>query len=141
MPRDLDPAIGKLDGCFLYDIDDLEAVVAETLELRRAEGARAEELVAEEAERFKSWRASLEVVPAITSLRARAEEIRSSELAKVDRRMSEDALRTLESVTTQILNKLLHLPTIRMKEAAVTADGAEYADAVRYLFGLEEEAR
>jgi len=141
VPRDLDPAIGKLDGCFLYDIDDLEAVVAETLELRRAEGARAEELVAEEAERFKSWRASLEVVPAITSLRARAEEIRSSELAKVDRRMSEDALRTLESVTTQILNKLLHLPTIRMKEAAVTADGAEYADAVRYLFGLEEEAR
>jgi glutamyl-tRNA reductase len=141
VPRDLDPAIGKLDGCFLYDIDDLEAVVAETLELRRAEGARAEQFVVEEAERFKSWRASLEVVPAIASLRARAEEIRSSELAKVDRRMSEDALRTLESVTAQILNKLLHLPTIRMKEAAVTADGAEYADAVRYLFGLEEEAR
>jgi glutamyl-tRNA reductase len=141
VPRDLDPAIAKLDGCFLYDIDDLEAVVAETLELRRAEGARAEQLVAEEAERFKSWRASLEVVPAIASLRARAEEIRSSELAKVDRRMSEEALRTLESVTTQILNKLLHLPTIRMKEAAVTADGAEYADAVRYLFGLEEETR
>jgi glutamyl-tRNA reductase len=141
VPRDLDPAIGKLDGCFLYDIDDLEAVVAETLELRRAEGARAEQLVSEEAERFKSWRASLEVVPAIASLRARAEEIRSSELAKVDRRMSEEALRTLESVTAQILNKLLHLPTIRMKEAAVTADGAEYADAVRYLFGLEEETR
>src|SRR3954471_8701885 len=141
VPRDLDPAIGRLGGCFLYDIDDLEAVVAETLELRRAEGARAEQFVVEEAERFKSWRASLEVVPAIASLRARAEEIRSSELAKVDRRMSEDALRTLESVTAQILNKLLHLPTIRMKEAAVTADGAEYADAVRYLFGLEEEAR
>ena len=141
VPRDLDPAIGKLDGCFLYDIDDLEAVVAETLELRRAEGARAEQLVSEEAERFKSWRATLEVVPAIASLRARAEEIRSSELAKVDRRMSEEALRTLESVTAQILNKLLHLPTIRMKEAAVTADGAEYADAVRYLFGLEEETR
>jgi glutamyl-tRNA reductase len=139
VPRDLDPAIGKLDGCFLYDIDDLEAVVAETLELRRAEALRAEQLVAEEAERFRSWRASLDVVPAIASLRARAEEIRTTELAKVDRRMSDDALRTLESVTSQILNKLLHLPTIRMKEAAVTADGAEYADAVRYLFGLEEE--
>jgi glutamyl-tRNA reductase len=139
VPRDLDPAIAKLDGCFLYDIDDLEAVVAETLELRRSEGARAEQIVAEEAERFRSWRASLEVVPAIASLRAHAEEIRSSELAKVDRRISDDALRTLESVTAQILNKLLHLPTIRMKEAAVTADGAEYADAVRYLFGLEEE--
>jgi glutamyl-tRNA reductase len=139
VPRDLDPAIAKLDGCFLYDIDDLEAVVSETLELRRSEGARAEQIVAEEAERFRLWRASLEVVPAIASLRARAEEIRSTELAKVDRRMSEDARRTLDSVTSQILNKLLHLPTIRMKEAAVTADGAEYADAVRYLFGLEEE--
>ncbi|NUR77232.1 MAG: glutamyl-tRNA reductase [Thermoleophilia bacterium] len=139
VPRDVDPAIAKLDGCFLYDIDDLEAVVAETLALRRTEAERAEQLVAEEAERFRTWRASLDVVPAIASLRAHAEEIRASELAKVDRRMSDDALRTLESVTSQILNKLLHLPTIRMKEAAVTADGAEYADAVRYLFGLEEE--
>jgi glutamyl-tRNA reductase len=141
VPRDLDSAIARLDGCFLYDIDDLEAVVAETLSGRRSEAARAEQLVAEEAERFRSWRASLDVVPAIASLRARAEEIRSAELAKVDARMSDDERRTLESVTSQILNKLLHLPTIRMKEAAVSADGAAYADAVRHLFGLEEEKK
>ena len=139
VPRDLDPAIHELDGCFLYDIDDLEAVVAETLAGRRAEAERGEELVAEEAERFRSWRASLDVVPAIASLRARAEEIRSAELAKVDGRVTDDERRTLESVTSQILNKLLHLPTVRMKEAAVGADGAAYADAVRHLFGLEEE--
>jgi glutamyl-tRNA reductase len=141
VPRDLDSAIAKLDGCFLYDIDDLEAVVAETLSGRRSEAARAEQLVAEEAERFRSWRASLDVVPAIASLRARAEEIRTAELAKVDGRMSDDERRTLESVTSQIVNKLLHLPTIRMKEAAVSADGATYADAVRHLFGLEEEPK
>jgi glutamyl-tRNA reductase len=141
VPRDLDSAIAKLDGCFLYDIDDLEAVVAETLSGRRSEAARAEQLVAEETERFRSWRASLDVVPAILSLRARAEEIRSAELAKVERRMSDDERRTLESVTSQILNKLLHLPTIRMKEAAVNADGAAYADAVRHLFGLDEEKK
>jgi glutamyl-tRNA reductase len=141
VPRDLDSAIAKLDGCFLYDIDDLEAVVAETLSGRRSEAARAEQLVAEEAARFRSWRASLDVVPAIASLRARAEEIRSAELAKVDGRMSDAERRTLESVTSQILNKLLHLPTIRMKEAAVSADGAAYADAVRHLFGLEEERK
>jgi glutamyl-tRNA reductase len=141
VPRDLDSAIAKLDGCFLYDIDDLEAVVAETLAGRRSEAARAEQLVAEETERFRSWRASLDVVPAIASLRARAEEIRSAELAKVDGRMSADERRTLESVTSQIVNKLLHLPTIRMKEAAVSADGAAYADAVRHLFGLEEEKK
>jgi glutamyl-tRNA reductase len=141
VPRDLDGAIASLDGCFLYDIDDLEAVVAETLAGRRAEAARAEQLVAEEAARFRSWRASLDVVPAIASLRARAEEIRSAELAKVDGRVSDAERRTLESVTAQILNKLLHLPTVRMKEAAVTAEGSAYADAVRHLFGLEDERR
>jgi glutamyl-tRNA reductase len=139
VPRDLDSDIASLDGCFLYDIDDLEAVVAETLQGRRAEAERAEQLVAEEAVRFRSWRASLDVVPAIASLRARAEEIRSAELAKVDGRVSDAERRTLESVTAQILNKLLHLPTVRMKEAAVSADGAAYADAVRHLFGLEDE--
>ena len=137
VPRDLDPAIQQLDGCFLYDIDDLEAVVAETLSGRRAEAARAEQLVAEEAERFRSWRASLDVVPTLASLRAHAEEIRASELAKV--RVSDDERRTLDSVTQQILNKLLHLPTVRMKEAAAGAHGATYADAVRHLFGLDDE--
>jgi glutamyl-tRNA reductase len=139
VPRDLDPAIHALDGCFLYDIDDLEAVVAETLAGRRAEAERAEQLVAEEVERFRSWHASLDVVPAIASLRARAEEIRSAELAKLRGRLSEDERRTVESVTAQILNKLLHLPTVRMKEAAVSADGAAYVDVVRDLFGLEDE--
>jgi glutamyl-tRNA reductase len=139
VPRDLDSEIARLDGCFLYDIDDLEAVVSETLAGRRAEAEQAEQFVDEETEKFRSWRASLDVVPAIASLRARAEEIRSAELAKVNGRVSDDERRTLESVTSQILNKLLHLPTVRMKEAAVSADGAAYADAVRHLFGLEEE--
>jgi glutamyl-tRNA reductase len=138
VPRDVDPAVGELDGCYLYDIDDLEAVVAETLAGRRAEAERAEQLVALEAERFKEWRASLEVVPAIASLRAHADEIRSAELAKLSG-LPDDARRAVESVTAQVLNKLLHLPTVRMKEAAAGPEGAHYADAVRYLFGLDEK--
>jgi glutamyl-tRNA reductase len=138
VPRDLDPAINELEGCYLYDIDDLEAVVAETLSGRRAEAERAEELVAEEAERFAAWRASLDVVPAIASLRERAEQIRRSELARVDGRLSERERRTVDSVTQQILNKLLHLPTVRMKEAAAGANGTSYADALRHLFGLDD---
>ena len=128
----------ELDGCYLYDIDDLEAVVAETLAGRRQEAASAEKLVVEEAARFREWQASLEVVPAITSLRARAEEIRAAELAKLGD-LPDDERRTIESVTAQILNKLLHMPTVRMKEAALAADGAAYAEAVRHLFGLEEK--
>ena len=138
VPRDLDPAINDLDGCYLYDIDDLEAVVAETLSGRRAEAVRAEELVAEEADRFAAWRASLDVVPAIASLREYAEQIRRNELARVDGRLSERERRTVDSVTQQILNKLLHVPTVRMKEAAAGANGTSYADALRHLFGLDD---
>jgi glutamyl-tRNA reductase len=142
VPRDLDPAINELDGCYLYDIDDLEAVVAESLGARRREAATAERIVAEEAEQFRTWQASLDVVPAIASLRARAEEIRQGELAKAEARLgdlSDAERRAVESVTAQIVNKLLHLPTIRMTEAAAAADGVVYADAVRHLFGLEDE--
>jgi glutamyl-tRNA reductase len=137
VPRDLDPSIHELDGCYLYDIDDVQAVVAETLAGRRREAERAEAIVAGEAERFREWQASLDVVPAIASLRARAEEIRSTELDRA--KLTESERRAAESVTTAVLNKLLHLPTIRMKEAAAAADGVIYADAVRHLFGLEDE--
>jgi len=137
VPRDLDPAIHELDGCYLYDIDDLEAVVAETLAGRRSEAERAESIVAEEADRFREWQASLDVVPAIASLRARADEIRAAELRRA--KLSDSERRAAESVTAAVLNKLLHLPTIRMKEAAAAADGVIYADAVRHLFGLEDE--
>jgi glutamyl-tRNA reductase len=137
VPRDLDPAIHELDGCYLYDIDDLEAVVAETLVGRRREAERAESIVAAEANRFRDWHASLEVVPAITSLRAHAEEIRAAELQRA--KLNDAERRAAESVTAAVLNKLLHLPTIRMKQAAAAADGVLYADAVRHLFGLEDE--
>ncbi len=137
VPRDLDPAIHELDGCYLYDIDDLEAVVAETLAGRRREAERAEGIVADEADRFREWQASLDVVPAIASLRARAEEIRAAELDRA--KLSGAERRAAESVTAAVLNKLLHLPTIRMKQAAAAADGVIYADAVRHLFGLEDE--
>jgi glutamyl-tRNA reductase len=137
VPRDLDPTIHELDGCYLYDIDDLEAVVAETLAGRSREAKRAETIVAAEADRFRVWQASLNVVPAIASLRARAEEIRAAELDRA--KLNDAERRAADSVTAAVLNKLLHLPTIRMKQAAAAADGVIYADAVRHLFGLEDE--
>jgi glutamyl-tRNA reductase len=144
VPRDLDPAIHELDGCYLYDIDDLEAIVAETLSGRRGEAEHAESIVAAEAEKFHEWQASLDIVPAIASLRARAEEIREQELAKAEgilERLDESQRRAVESITAQIVNKLLHMPTIRLKQAAAAADGVFYADAVRHLFGLGEDER
>ena len=142
VPRDLDPSIHQLDGCYLYDIDDLETIVADTLSGRRREAERAEAIVATEAAKFHEWHASLDVIPAIASLRARAEEIREAELRKADAllgRLDESQRRAVESITAQIVNKLLHLPTVRMKQAAAAADGVLYAEAVRHLFGLGED--
>jgi len=144
VPRDLDPAIHDLAGCYLYDIDDLEAIVAETLAGRRGETERAEAIVAAESEKFHEWQASLEIAPAIASLRARAEEIRAAELRKAEGllgRLDESQRNAVEAMTAQIVNKLLHLPTVRMKQAAAAADGVIYADAVRHLFGLGEDER
>jgi glutamyl-tRNA reductase len=138
VPRDVDPAVHNLSGCFLYDIDDLEAVVSETLAGRRVEAELAERLVAQETERFREWRASLDVVPAISLLRAHAESIRAAELAKLST-LPDDERQRIETVTAQILNKLLHEPTVRMKEAAAEGGGSSYAEAIRRLFGLEEQ--
>jgi glutamyl-tRNA reductase len=139
VPRDLDPAIDGLEGCYLYDIDDLETVVQDSLASRRREVAQAEAIVAAEAERFRDWQVSREVVPAIASLRAHAEEIRAAELERA-RGLSAREREAVESITARVLDKLLHLPTVRLKEAAAGADGAVYADAVRHLFGLGDDA-
>jgi glutamyl-tRNA reductase len=144
VPRDLDPSIHELDGCYLYDIDDLEAVVAETLTGRRREAQRAESIVASQADEFRKWQASLEVVPAIASLRARADEIREAELKRAESRLGQltDAQRqAVEAMASRIVDKLLHLPTVRMKQAAAAADGVIYAETVRHLFGLGEDER
>ena len=148
VPRDLEPAINDLPGCYLYDIDDLQRVVTESAEGRTEETNRAEAILADEAEQFRAWQRSRDVVPAITSLRELAETIRAQELARAEPRLgalSPRERRAVESLTTQIVNKLLHLPTVRLKEAAAAptgaVDGVHYAEAVRHLFGLVEEDR
>jgi glutamyl-tRNA reductase len=141
VPRDVDPAVAELEDCYLYDIDDLQAVVRESLSGRRREAERAEAIVEHEAERFRDWQASLRVVPAIASLRERAESIRSGELAKAEGRLeglSESERRTVESITTQIVNKLLHVPIVRLKQAAA-AEGSGYVEVAKDLFGLPDD--
>jgi glutamyl-tRNA reductase len=130
VPRDLDPAIGELDGCTLFDIDALgEGLVGREEDVREAEA-----IVAEEAARFAEWRRSRDAAEAIRDLRTRAEEIRSEELARAGSRLSDLSDRereTVETLTTQIVNKLLHAPTIRAKEAG--------SEPLRDLFALRDE--
>jgi glutamyl-tRNA reductase len=141
VPRDVEPGVAQLEDCYLYDVDDLQAVVRESLSGRRREAERAEAIVEREAARFRDWQASLQVVPAIASLRERAESIRSGELAKAEGRLeglSESERRTVESLTTQIVNKLLHVPIVRLKQAAAT-EGTGYVEVARDLFGLPDD--
>jgi glutamyl-tRNA reductase len=130
VPRDLDPAIGELEGCTLFDIDALgEGLVGREEEVREAEA-----IVADEAARFAEWRRSRDAADAIRDLRARAEEIRAEELARAGARLSELSPRereTVETLTTQIVNKLLHAPTVRAKETG--------SEPLRDLFALRDE--
>jgi glutamyl-tRNA reductase len=143
VPRDLDPAINDLDGCYLYDVDDLDRVVQESLAGRRGEAQRAEAIAEAEAEEFRAWQLSREVVPAIAQLRSRGEEIRRAELARARsrlERLSPSERRAVESLTAGIVAKLLHAPTVRLKEAAATPAGTAYAETVRELFGLPDDS-
>jgi glutamyl-tRNA reductase len=130
VPRDLDPAIGELEGCTLFDIDALgEGLVGREEDVREAEA-----IVAEEAARFAEWRRARDAAGAIRDLRRRAEEIRSEELARAGSRLADLSPRereTVETLTTQIVNKLLHAPTVRAKEAG--------SEPLRDLFALRDE--
>ena len=131
VPRDLDPAIAELEACTLYDIDALGGGL-----VGREEDVReAERIVAEEAASFADWHRSRVAAPAIAALRRRAEEIRAEELARAEPRLAELSDRerkAVETLTSQIVNKLLHAPTVRAKESG--------AAPLRELFALRDDA-
>jgi glutamyl-tRNA reductase len=131
VPRDLDPAIGELEGCTLFDIDALgDGLVGREEDVREAE-----QIVAEEAARFAEWHRSRVAAPAIAALRRHAEEIRAEELARAEPRLaelSERERKTVETLTAQIVNKLLHAPTVRAKETG--------SEPLRELFALRDDA-
>jgi glutamyl-tRNA reductase len=142
VPRDVDPGVGDLPGVVLHDIDALERVVMRNRAARANEAEQGEAIVAAEAERFRRWLAALDVVPAITGLRERAEAIRVAELARFEGRW--DALgprdrELVERLTRSIVRKLLHEPTVRLKDGAIDSDGRDLAAAVHALFDLPPE--
>ncbi len=137
VPRDIDPAVAEVEGASLHTIDDLESVVSRTISLRHGEAEQAREIVAAHSSAFRDWMAALEVVPAITSLRAHAERIRVTELERARLGDLSPAERArLDALTQRIVNKLLHRPTVRLKELAAEDESGPYAEAVTELFGL-----
>lgn len=122
VPRDVDPRVESLDGIFLYNIDDLSNVVAETLSARRQEAERAEAIVAEEVAGFDRWAEANQVTPTIVALRTRFREILAAELERSLhgklKHLGDSERTALERMLDAALNKLLHEPAIRLKRAA-----------------------
>jgi glutamyl-tRNA reductase len=137
VPRDVDPGVGQVFGVQLLDIDDLKAIGEESLQQRRAEVGKVRVIINDELDRFRFESLAREVAPLVSALRDRAEELRQAELDRaVDLEPDERAL--LDDVTRRLVNKLLHEPTVRLKDAAGSARGELYADALAALFALDE---
>jgi glutamyl-tRNA reductase len=139
MPRDIDPAVAELPGVELLDLDDVRAFVEAGLAERRREVVRVRSIIDEERERFTDSITAREVAPTISALRERAEALRVAELERQRRRLDglDPAQReAVEAVTRGVLAKLLHDPTVRLKDAAGTPKGERLSDALRELFDL-----
>ncbi|HEU0053512.1 MAG TPA: glutamyl-tRNA reductase, partial [Longimicrobium sp.] len=143
VPRDVEPAVGDLPNVFLYDIDDLQQVVEASLGRRQAELPAAEAIVAQGVDDFWAWYAGLAVVPTIRDLRERGEAVRRAEMERALRQLShlspEDQV-AIDALTRSLLNKILHAPTARLREAAGNGRGTGVLDTVRYLFELDAHA-
>jgi glutamyl-tRNA reductase len=143
VPRDVEPEVQTLDGVYAFDVDDIQRVINQNQAARSAAAARAEVLVAEEVARYIRQRVVREQVPVLAQLRARAEQIRRSELeramANLSDPLSPDQVKVIEAMTSAIVNKMLHQPTARLR--AVQAGESELADAAAELFGLDGAAR
>jgi glutamyl-tRNA reductase len=140
LPRDIDPACGELPGVTLVNVDDLEQEVRRNISFREGEADLGRAIVTAEAASFRAWLAAQDVIPAITSLRALAEEIRTGELDRMAGRwegLTAQDRERLDVLTRSMLNKLLHRPTVRLKELAAEGGEHGYAEAMSDLFGLE----
>jgi glutamyl-tRNA reductase len=144
LPRDVDPSVGELENVFLYNLDDLQAVVSANLERRRAELPTAEDLIAGEVGKYWEWVAGLAAVPVLTEMRSRMEALRQRELAETLRRLQhlpEAERAAIEELSRTLMNKFLHEPSVRLRAAAANGRGLGVVDTVRYLFGLERSAK
>jgi glutamyl-tRNA reductase len=141
LPRDVDPAVGALENVYLYDLDDLRQLVAATLDHRRVELPSAERVIEEEVESYWGWLAGLATVPVLTELRARMDDVRDREVRRLLQRLGHlprADREIIEHFSQGLMNKFMHEPSVRLRDAAANGRGLGIVDAVRYLFGLED---
>ena len=142
VPRDVDPEMNKLDGIFVYDIDDLQQVVASHISDRRVEADRAEAIVQLEVDKFLARLQTLDVVPTIVSLQEHLETVRQAEIDRVRGRLgtlTPEQEMAVEALSRGIINKIMHTPITTLKSAArESSESTTVIDLVRKLFNLRD---
>ena len=139
VPRNVEAAVNELDNVFCYDVDDLQFVVESNLRERQREAQHAEAIVHREVERFGERLKDLEVIPTIVSLREKVEAIRRAEVDKALSRLpqaDEETRRVLEALSEAIVNKLLHAPTVKLRDSSRAGHGRRWTEVISELFGL-----
>ena len=139
VPRDVEASAGDLEQVFLYNIDDLQAVVQENISRRSTEASDAEKIIAQEVVKFVGWLNSRGAVPTIVALRQRFEAVRQSELRRLEPKMASlppEARARVDEITRLIMEKLLISPTEQLKSASDADTVAAYSDVLTRLFGL-----
>ena len=145
VPRDIDPEMNKLDGIFVYDIDDLQQVVTSHISDRRVEADRAEAIVENEVDKFLARLQTLDVVPTIVSLQEHLETVRQAEIDRLRGRLgtlTPEQEMAVDALTKGIINKIMHTPITTLKTAArESSEATTVIDLVRKLFNLRDVKR
>jgi len=139
VPRDVDPRINRLTNSYVYDIDDLQGVVDDNLEDRQKEAIKGERIIDEAVISFRNWYDSLAVVPTIIALRNKMESIATAEIQKTlqSHNIPDDSVSAIQKMTGALINKILHDPTIFLKNDKMVEDKSLYIDIIRKLFKLD----
>ena len=141
LPRDVDPGVAALPGVTVVDLISLQRRLA--LRAPREAVARAQEMVADEAQAYLAAQRSAEVTPTVTALRRRASDVVDAELLRLDSRLpglDDDVRDEFTRTVRRVVDKLLHTPTVQVKRLAEGPDGSSYAEALRALFELDPQA-
>jgi len=139
VPRDVDPDVTEIENVHLIDIDDLQSQANENVRERESEIPHVEAIVDEEVAQILDWLSSLDVVSTITTLRGQVEQLRQRELERLFNRLDldEHERELVATMSHRLINKILHEPTMRLKQEAAHGNGAAYISAVHHLFALE----
>ncbi len=140
VPRNIDPEINDMNNVYLYDVDDLRGVVDTNILERQKEARKAEDIIEEEIETFNKWLSSLDSVPTVIALREKAEAIKKEEIEKLLNRLpeiGEKEKKAIEGLASAIVNKLIHAPTVALKEDSEDKD--VMIATIKRLYGLNGE--